>query len=371
MNMRSKLIPIFVMISLSALILGRVTAQAPSTDVPSGELVFLRQIDSNWHVVRANTDGSDLQVLYAPDLDHGEGPSAPLWSPNGQKILFSVNYYPQRSKPETVRQYLYLIDADGSNLIKVGDFERSSTTFVLNHYVYGGWSPDSQAFIYGYYQTESDGSTRTEFFKVDLKGKSLSLNPKPAPSYKSVLYMPGGKLIILDQEGILTIENGERSVPKVIKADAEINFLYDISADGKYALCLLNKSFTFGVLNIDTGRFRSLREISDGMVVYEARWSPEGNHFLVQGTPKSDVGVAWVTAVVETESGQITTLEEGPGFLYGRVDWSADGAYLIFENNKEGGSALYLSRPDGSEKTKLMAGAHAHWRPEPKGKAAP
>jgi Tol biopolymer transport system component len=124
---------------------------------PDGKRVAFVAIDRDAkrsEVWVMNADGTGRERLVAKDRVEGDDAIAPNWSPDGKRIAFSaVHYNPVRgSRPPR----LYLVDADGRNLKRIGKVEGAMPV----------WSPDGRRLLFmgsenkevGLFTTDVDGS---------------------------------------------------------------------------------------------------------------------------------------------------------------------------------------------------------------------
>jgi TolB protein len=97
-------------------------------------------------------------------------------------------------------------------------------------------------------------------------------------------------------------------------------------------------------------------------------WSPDGTQIAHESTREKDGGTdIWVSAVDGSFATRMTTTGNG---IYSRTaDWSFDGAFLVFESNREENqSALYTMPAGGGAVTRITAvvgyEGHPAWSPD-------
>lgn len=105
---------------------------------PDGrKIVFTRRAEKGFPLYTINTDGTNLKQI-TPDHANSMGAVGPVWSPDGQRILFVDQ---TGSTPDDARLELFVCNADGSNrdagpirqLTRLGKMSTSPA-----------WSPDGQ-----------------------------------------------------------------------------------------------------------------------------------------------------------------------------------------------------------------------------------
>jgi TolB protein len=95
-------------------------------------------IDQNTHLYVMDADGSNRSLL----TDINNTNLEPAWSPDGKKIAF-VSYFGGYGRHRWNEADIYVIDVDGSNLVRLTD--------AGDHYRGLVWAPNSQELVYGWH----------------------------------------------------------------------------------------------------------------------------------------------------------------------------------------------------------------------------
>lgn len=172
----------------------------PSLVSASGELILLNRVKERGRVVFTYTQGnqSDIYLLdfqlesIRPLVATKAIDEYPVWSPDGQKIVFYSDLSSDRE--------IYLVDADGTNLTRLttspGVDEDPS------------WSPDGQQIVFrseragrgsNLYIMNVDGSNS----RAITQGTKINSVPRWAPVGEKILYssnasFPGWDIMLLD-----------------------------------------------------------------------------------------------------------------------------------------------------------------------------
>jgi Tol biopolymer transport system component len=298
---------------------------------PSGEQIVY---SSGHDLIMVDSDGSNPRRL----LSVSEFPSAPVWSPDGHTMRFTVNTA-SGGQPE-----IWEATADGKNLHPLFP---NPNQFQLT--CYGQWTPDGKYFIF----TAKKGG-QSDLWALQEKSpswhrrlsKPVELMASPNEIWYPVLSRDGHTVFALsfrpaEETARINITSGAAS-PVLPTSEALTPFF---SKDGKWVTYVLGSPRTI---------WRSKADGSDAMQLtyksldaFEPHWSPDGKRiaFVSQTVAKP-----WKAYLVSADGGKPQPIL--PQFDYtGRADWSPDGNMLVLEARKgpvpsdldpQANSSLYL-----------------------------
>jgi Tol biopolymer transport system component len=206
-------------------------------------------------------------------------------APDGTRIAFASQ--------DTGVWYIYLIEADGSNLTQFTDFSSAVPD----------WSPDGSRLIFN--SDHDDEPTDTpDLWAMDIDGTNLSeLIDNPPVSDFNGQWSPDGK---------------------------EVLFCSDRT--GSYSLY---------VLNLDSSNVTRItpRESNE----WGGRWSPDGNSILFISDRHGQPDIF----VMDAGGGNVRRLTD-----YAGVDndpaWSPDGLQVVFMSDRSGNPDLWKMNADGT-----------------------
>ena len=146
-------------------------------------------------------DGTDVKVV--PNTE-GVGLYPPVWSPDGERLAFTVNedwidYY------DDPKRILYTIRVDGSELSRIGQASTLPT-----------WSPDSERVAFGFnaptfgggefdpdvYTVRFDGSDAHQV--MDLRVRQASWSPEQS-TVQQVSWSPDGSELLIASDLLFTV----------------------------------------------------------------------------------------------------------------------------------------------------------------------
>jgi len=221
-----------------------------------------------------NADGTNL-IRLTDDDDRGKYRLS--WSPDGSKITFGG----MRGELYNYKCDIYIINADGSNRIKLTDDGYS---------VWPSWSPDGSKIAYspsnfkGIWIMNADGTNK---IKITDSGSWASWSPD------------GSKIAF------------ERGYD-----------IYTMNADGTNQICITTNS---------------------SRTNYSPSWSPDGSKIAFASYP-FDPKETYYIYVMNADGSNRTKINKGS-----RPQWSPDGSKIAFTRY----SSIYIMNSDGSNKIKL------------------
>ena len=277
------------------------------------KIVFEGERDGEWGIHVVNPDGSDLQRLTT-----GVGGWEPTWSPDRSKILFT-------SGGSEADEEVYVMDADGSNIVRLTNTPGDSTSSWA-----ADWSPDGEKIVF---MSNRDGST---------------------------LGSDGYDLYVMNADGSnvrkLTQARGWDGVPAWSPDGEHIAFVSDREDKENGGIWLIAPDGT------------GPRRLNDRPASRPA-WSPDGKKIAFMGGFDTDDGDIEIY-VMDADGTNIQRLTHEPG-ADGAPDWSPDGSEIVFNYLGEGNTGtgeehgIYVIGADGTNHRRLTAGGrnegHPNW----------
>jgi Tol biopolymer transport system component len=259
-------------------------------------IVYVTDRDGNQEIYVMKTDGSDPINLTQEEGEDWE----PVWSPNGQKILFQSD--------RDGNTEVYVMNVDGNHLINLSNDKGDD--------LFPAWSPDGR-----YVTFTSNREGNNDIFRVEADGTELiNLTNDPADDMSAV-WSPDGDYIAF------------------ISFRDERTSLYRMKIDGKDPLWLTEK---------DT-------------IAFWPSWSPDGRRIAFQGvtydennTQLSEIYVLDTRCFerADTCPGDITQLTQ-TGLMNWVFDWSADGEQIVYLSAKDQIFDVYVIDVDGKNRVQL------------------
>lgn len=119
---------------------------------PGSNIVFWSNRDGNQNLYSMNSDGSGLKQLTFTKASNGD----PAWSPDGSKIAFGSNR-------DGTHPNIYIMNADGSNIIKLTNFADPYEAGDMS------WSPDGKKITFQY---DARGASEGEVWIINADGSN-------------------------------------------------------------------------------------------------------------------------------------------------------------------------------------------------------
>jgi Tol biopolymer transport system component len=275
-------------------------------------------------------DGTGLRNLSQVDAHEVN----PIWSPAGDKILFTKN------------GDLYVMDPDGAGRVKLAEGRTS-----INEY---RWSPDGQMIAYADLRLGADDfSIDLWVMQVDGNRKVKLVEQGDQPSWS-----PDGRIVYRSRPPAsdrlspthLRVVNadGRRDVRLTTRAGYEPVWSPD---GGKIAFVGFAADFTSDiyVINPDGTREMNLTQGLNSLNA-ELSWSPDGSKIAFSTAPVGPV--FHDIAVMNRDGTGRTNLTNEPGFDHD-PSWSPDGTKIAYVRSRDGNADIYVMNSDGTAKTKV------------------
>ena len=234
-------------------------------------LYIARQANGKFNVCIMNRDGSGQTNLTKSDVQEMD----PAWSPDRKKIAFMVI----DKKNQGVD--LFVMNADGTGRTRLTKLP--GQTFPHSPC----WSPGGQQILFAVgSEPGPKGFSKQELWVVDADGKNLAklgpgIDPSWSPDGKTILFTAqnagskGPRLQLMDADGknvrTLTREQGEMG---------------KWSPDGKHIVCtgIIGKEEGIVVMNADGTGARIVRKLPGVLLGFGAQWSRDARHIYFNRT---------------------------------------------------------------------------------------
>ena len=315
-----------------------------------------------------DVDGSNLvQLTDWPGNERG------VWSPDGSSILityptnwshfiglanlYSGSYsYRNVSYVEEYEYDLYVVDADGSNMVQLTDWPGEE---------WGVWSPDgSRILITG--NADIDSDWEYDLYVVDVDGSNLvQLTDWPGIEY-SAEWSSNGSNILITYEGDLYSVNADElnSVQLTDQSDSERGVW---SPDGSRILMISNSDAWEDDLYVVDADGSNRVQLTDWPGAERGVWSPDSSRILITG-----VHYLGDVHVVNTDGSNLVRLTDWPGDWIGPEHmlgwWSPDGSrILIIGDSNDHNWDLYVVDVDSLNLVQLTdwsESAVGWWSPD-------
>jgi TolB protein len=291
------------------------TSSATSAAAPRpGELAFVRGEGSATEIYVVRADGSRLRRL----TKNGFSDFAPIWSPDGRRILFVSN----RDGDDE----LYVMDANGANVRQLTRNRRQDLT--------PQWSPDGTLIAFAS-DRNRPGQPEIWVMRADGGGARRLVATVDHPTWQDLQYSPAWS------------PDGRRLIFSMTAADSNPE-LYGVAVDGSGLTRLTRTAGGSEVHGDDT--------MPD--------WSADGKAIVFVSNRERRSSDLWTMR--PDGSGQRPLMRRPR-----TDDWnprlSSDGRTLAFTEHVIGTGArsVWLARRDGSGLRRLIDGAEPDWRPSP------
>ena len=276
--------------------------------IGQAQIAFVSERDWNLEIYVMDADGSNLRNL----TNNPARDSSPAWSPDGQKIAF-VAYDKDGNDKKEVGGEIYVMDADGNNLLRLTDNPADSSSPT--------WSPDGQRIAF---QSSQDGGKNSEIYAMDADGddpRNLTNNPA---SDSSPAWSPDGQKIafVSDRDG-----------------DEKSGEIYVMDADGNNLLRLTDNP-------------------AGGS---SPAWSPDSQKIAFQSGQEG--GKSFDIHVMDADGDNPRNVtnhhasDESPS-------WSPDGLSIAFASGRDGNLEIYVVDADGNNPRNLTNHPAPDYQPD-------
>jgi Tol biopolymer transport system component len=303
----------------------------------------------------------DSAEIYVVDVQGGEPTKvadgyAPIWSSNGQQVLYVTNFTPTEEGSEQSLKAFSIQDG-------------RDTTLVTQRWISGLWpiesvrysADDSLIAVYV-------GGLEMEGFIVIVDGAGGIVWEIPdfvygadnlswAPDDHRLAYRDSGKPFVGGEEPSLKIVRADSG--EIVHSLEQPAFWPRWSPDGgRIAAFLWEEGSSFRALIVDAGRGQVLLEserVFGDLWSSRPIWSPDGASLLFAAS-EDDQKQLYVMDV----GGELRAIAEGK-----RPDaaWSPDGAYVAVSVGEEDNKEVFVAAADGSDLHKIADGWMPRWRP--------
>lgn len=245
-----------------------------------------RDVDQNWRIYVMNADGTGVTAL-SPEV---QDDTAPIWSPDGQKIAFVS----QRDGNREV----YIMDASGQNVVNVTRHPADDWT--------PAWSPD---------------------------GKWLAFSSIRAGNWE---------IFIMDLTCLEAPETCPDSLTQ-LTADGNGNLGPVWSLDGSRIAFSSKAAGNWDIYSVNTGGFDLRQLTTDPANDLSPAWSPDGTQIAFETNRDGNVEIYVMSAnggAPRNISNFSQANDHGP-------TWSPDGQLLVFYSNRQGNWDVFSTTLDG------------------------
>ena len=320
----------------------------------SGDLASVGVIDSRGNVRRVVGDISSAAPTGGVVYNYVS------WSPDHARFAFVTK--PVSDSGDVAAQ-LFVVDADGSNLKQLTDFNGSEP--VLRRV---SWSPDSTrlAFVRG------PGFDNTELFVADASGGYVKLLDDSGDK-EAIWWSPDSKNVAFT-EGIcctslqLFVVNTDIGNPTQLMQHPD---RYDSRAlplpwspDG--SRIIYPDGGQLFIADADGGNAKELTRYSSSPIGFEAiwTWSPDGSRVAYNVGSRGNVGLF----VADADGSNAIHLNQAGSTAYSRpIVWSLDGSRLTYRARFYNQFQLFVVEADGSnvyQITPITSAGGFWWSPD-------
>lgn len=313
----------------------------PATSTPSKRIAYCSGEATDLNIHSINIDGSaDTQLTY-----HTAQDIRPLWSPDGESILFQTNRF------NSIVYKLYLMNKNGSD-------PRNITNTVTDLFTesFPAWAPDGTHIAYT--SENALGAPKIYLLKTDETEPPFRLTSQADAIYEDqVSWSPDGSRLAFmsiadDNEEIFMVNNDGSNLTRITNHAAS-DWMPLWSPDGTKLLFLSSRDGGTDLYVTNDTATATTRLTEDGLEKGLASWSPDGTQILYQ-----KMEAAGNSQIYSVPSGGGIPLNLSSN-VYNEIEpaWSPDGKKISFTSDREVFSELYTMSVDGSNRKRLTFNA--------------
>lgn len=313
----------------------------PSFSPDGKQIVFVSARDGNGEIYSINIDGGNLRRLtFDPKTD-----SHPAFSPDGTQISFN-------SDRENENADVYLMNADGSNTVKLTNFDKSNETLGP-----GGWSPDGTKIAFF---SDRDGKDDIYVMSAEAVRPKLVFSDRER-DIRGFAHSPDGSRLVVSEEtadksGELKMADRQTGRTSLIRKTELAAVTPEWSPDGAMIAYAdrINGNSEVCAIKPDGSGWRNLtnQPVQD----FGPSWSPDGKRlsFITTRGEPSQVSQLYTMNADGSEPAPVTPRK---GWEGGAV-WQPDGRKIVFscDRNDSPGNLLDICRinPGGGGEERIL-----------------
>jgi len=252
--------------SLAQVTFGAGPDRSPMPD-PAGKGLYVVNGKSTGYLTMYNT-----RTRQSVDIA-GENATQPVITRDGKRLMYVT--FPSRDRNE-----LWVADVDGNNKTRIAQGVSLGTGF---------WSPDDSRLAFF---TDESGKVQ-KIYLVNPDGSGLeTLQWRDAVAIQAVTWSADQKSVFINgwekgaKSGSIWRESTQGSEPE--KLTDSCGFVFDVSADGKYLLSLIDGGDRIGIYSFSLAN-QSCTMLVPGVVTFGLTIEKDGKSFLYAVPGRSDV----------------------------------------------------------------------------------
>lgn len=294
-----------------------------STDAITGEsrIAFVSSRESDGAIYTMDGDGSNVQRVSTPHMNFC---AFPAWSPDGTRLAYVG----------TTGNPFANVVADGQVWVSASDgAEHIQVSHAITNVAFAqpAWSPDGTRLAFqSWSEPEGGGDPTSVIHIVRADGSGIERDLAFPSEIHYLAWSPVGDRLL-----VVSGDPNAGALVHVLSSDgSEIVQVFrgtltaDWSFDGESIV--VGDYTSQGIVIVDLNQDQEARTVAQmTMQPIEVAWSSDGAHVAAAITGHYRQGYATVMQVVTVETGEVTTIAEGSGWV-GWPHWSSDGQSLLF-----------------------------------------